>query len=233
MTLGEGVLISTILLVVFITILLITKHKKWIKTIKVLLFLCVLGALIFAGALKYNKYQNRPFVVQEFQGVKLDSRQVDVTLTKGKPAKINKSYDAEEKECDVRLAYTNEYSDEMLIIYLGGEDKNSLKVESVCSFNGYGYPKLLGLDKYDNEDKIIEKLGEPEYESINKEGTEKMLNYTEWNVAISVKGGRVSSMCATNSEKGMYFNEEYGESDESKEKEDKEKTNNTDETNPC
>lgn len=203
MSVGDGIFWSTIIIVVFIGIILISKAHKWGTFLKVLGVLIILSLLALASFWLYTKYENRPQVVSSLNGVSLGMSEIEVTLAKGKPNEFSESN--ESKKLTKGLKY-NGYTDSYTLVLLDGPTKNSYVVNTICDNRGYG--KVLGLGNYSSEKDIYEKLGKPSYISIYKDGTLKLITYPEWNVAFEISKGQVDEVCVT-SRSEFRYNEEY------------------------
>lgn len=158
------------------------------------LLLCVsLGALFFG----YQKHTDRPQVVYELGGINLGMSPLDVTLKLGKPNK--------EKEENGKLRYTySEASTNYSIIFEKQQAKYVVKM--ICSSDLDN--ELFGLSINDQEEKVINKLGEPDNISINDSGLEKFISYDEWRVSFGFEKELVNRICITETG-GVKYNKEY------------------------
>ena len=201
MTIGEGILWSTILVIIFVSILLLTKHQRWRAFLKGLGV--VLGFVVLAGVgwWGYVQYGDRPKLATSLQDISLGMTQVEVTLVKGKPDRVLTDEDSE------TLIYDRGESDSDAV-FLRGKTPEELVVRDVCSTSSYG--SVQGIGRFSSENKLIEKLGEPSSVSINRDGTEKIVTYPEWNAAYGIKRGEVSRYCIT-SRPAMKFKAEYSD----------------------
>lgn len=203
MTVGEGIFWSTILVVSFIYIALITKHNRWLGFFKVVAVIILLGALIGVGAWLYSRYQDRPQIVTSLNSISLGMSEVDVTLAKGEPDQIS-DLDATPDGFRKFLIY-NKIGDSYTYAILRGS-KESMIVTEICDKGGYG--EVLGFGVQTPINRIIEKLGEPASVSINKNGTEKLISYPRWNSAFELAQGSVMKVCVT-SQPEIRYSEEY------------------------
>jgi len=206
MTIGEGILWSTIVLVVFASIVLLTKKKGWGAFFKVLAIVVALGLVVGAGVWVYSKYENRPLVMSSLEGISLGMSEVDVTLIKGEPRKISKLDPAPEGFRKFMLF--DHGSDSYTYAILRGPE-GSMVVTDICDKGGYG--RVLGFSQYSSEKDILEKLGQPSNVSINEKGTEKILSYPKWNAAFELSKGSVIKVCVSNRPQVRY-SVEYRES---------------------
>lgn len=213
MTVGDGIFWSTILLVAFASIVLITKSKRWKTFFKVLAILVALGVVVGVGIWGYFKYENRPQVMSSLNGIRLGMSEVDVTLQKGEPdhvSEIDAAPDGSRK-----LLLFKGSSDSYTYAILRGK-KDSMVVTDICDKGGYG--RVLGFGEYSSENAVLEKLGKPSNLSINENGTGKLLSYPQWNAAFEVERGNIVKACVTNRPQ-MRYSTEYGETKRTKEEE--------------
>lgn len=205
MTVGDGIFWSTILLVAFASIVLITRNKRWKTFLKVLAILVALGVVVGVGIWGYSKYENRPQVMSSLNGIHLGMSEVDVTLQKGEPDKISE-IDPTSNGFRKYLLFEGS-SDSYTYAILRGK-KDSMVVTDICDKGGYG--RVLGFGEYSTENAVLEKLGKPSNVSINEKGTEKLLSYPQWNAAFEIEKGNIVQVCVTNRPQ-MRYSTEYGE----------------------
>ena len=212
MTIGEGILWSTLILVAFASILLLTKHKRWRAFFKGFGIFVVVCALIAIAIWAYYKYEERPQLMTSLNGINLGMKEVDITLTKGKPDEVSKIEPATDgfKKWLVYKSYDDSYT---YVILRGPKD--SMVATNICDSGGYG--RVLGFGKYSSEKDIVKKLGEPSNISINEEGTEKILSYPKWNAAFEFEKGNVKTVCVTD-RPNVRYSTEYGENKDAKKK---------------
>ncbi len=204
MTVGEGLLWSTVVVVVFVSVVLITKHKRWRTFWKGIAVVAVLGGVLAFGIWLYLAYDGRPQVMTSLNGINLEMSEVDVTLAKGEPdqvSELDKTPDGYRKF----LLYKGSYDSYTYAILRGPLD--SMRVSDICDKGGYG--KVLGFGDYTSERDLVEKLGEPSTVSINQDGTEKLVTYPQWNAAFGIAKGSVTKVCVTN-RREMRYKSEYG-----------------------
>lgn len=203
MTVGEGIFWSTVLVLAFASVVLLTKHKRWRTFWKVVVVSLVLGAFVGVGVWLYLRHQDRPQVMDSLNGITLGMSEVEVTLAKGKPDQISE-LDTTEDGFRKFLLYKGSQDDFTYAIVRGPE--RAMSVTDICDKGGYG--KVLGFGDYTSEKRLVEKLGAPASTSINKEGTEKLLTYPQWNAAFEIAKGSVIKVCVTSREE-MRYSEEY------------------------
>ncbi len=205
MTIGDGIFWSTVILVTFASIVLVTKKRRWGTFFKVLVIFVALGAVIGAGVWLYFKYENRPQVMSSLNGISLGMSEVDVTLQKGEPDQIDER-DTTPDGFRKILVYKGTSDSYTYAILRGGKD--SRVVTNICDKGGYG--RVLGFGQYSSEMDVLEKLGEPSSVSVSEQGTEKILSYPQWNAAFKLAKGNITTVCVTNRPK-MRFSVEYGD----------------------
>lgn len=205
MTVGDGIFWSTVLLVVFASIVLITKSKRWKTFFKVFAIFIALGVVVATSIWGYSKYKTRPQVMKSLNGIHLGMSEVDVTLQKGEPDQVSE-IDPTPEGFRKYLVYKG-VSDSYTYANLRGK-RDSMLVTDICDQGGYG--RVLGFDRYSSENAVLEKLGEPSHVSINDKGIEKLISYPRWNAAFKIERGHIVAVCIT-SRPYMRFLNEYSE----------------------
>lgn len=205
MAVSDGIIWSTIVIVAFASIILLSMHKRWGTFITFLTVLVVLSTVLGMGAWLYNKNEIRPQVMSSLNGINLGMSEVDVILKKGEPDDTSDSVPGE-NEYSRWLLYLG-YGTSYTYAYLRGP-KDSMVVVDVCDVGGYG--SALGLSSSSSEEDVIEKLGQPSSISLNEDGTAKLISYPQWNAAFEIDRGRVNKVCVTSREAlrfGVYSGE--------------------------
>lgn len=220
MSLGSGIFWSTVLILSFLTVYLITRHRKW-KIVGIgFLAIAGLGALGAGGMWLYQQYFDRPSAISSLLSVSLGDRPVDVKLTLGQPVdESDPSVSEESGNYTARWVY--KYADEgrMVFIDFAGEKADELGVRRVCDLQEYK-SKVLGFGTNDSEQAILDKLGSPPHTSINKDASEKMISYPKWNVAFRIVRGRLHGNClidGSDENAVLTYRDEYGETQEESE----------------
>ena len=217
MTIGDGIFYSTILLVLAGAIYAISVRGKWKTAGKVfsvfVLVVAVCGGIFYG----YGQYQSRlpppatpeplatpkPLTaVTEYMEVKLGASRVDVTLKHGAP-ESERVFVTKTGEQGEALTYP-----EFEVEIKGGKVANS--VSRVCSQSGLlvDVNPFVYISPYENEGSVKIKLGTPSSESISNDGTRKILNYDELNVALFFAKLEVIEICMT--ENALRYTHEYG-----------------------
>jgi len=194
MSIGAGLLWSTIIALIAIAIWRTTVNKKWKTVGKVVGGIALLGVIVGVAIWGWLKYQDRPQVVTQLAGIAIGMSKAEVTLALGKPTRDTIGF-TDGKLGPMRLAYVDEYNkDKMTLIYFDYDDN---AVERICELDGY--ESLLGFSKYSDEQDIIEKLGAPGDVSIHKEGLRKIISYPQWKAAYIIEKGDVRGVCTSKS----------------------------------
>lgn len=174
-----------------------TKKKSsiWRRLLKVVLGFILLIVGISVIGFAYQWYKDLPREMDQLGSISLGMKPVDVTLELGKP-----SDEITNDEGNKGFIY-NGYSG---IEYFIAFDENDT-VRRICSENSYR--EVMGLGKYDSEEKIVNKLGKPSNTSVNVEGTRKFISFAKYNVSFEVEQGDVRLVCVTTTE--MSYADEY------------------------
>ena len=194
MTLGDGIFYSTALLVIAALLYFISINGKWMLVGKIAGGLVLAGLIYVGGFVAYDLYDNRPMpivAVTEYMGIELGAPRVDVTLAIGEPDSALRK---------TRLLVYDDFT-----VSLTDEAPN--RVSSVCTRNYANNNGLLGIAHNASEARLLDTLGPPSSESINSEGTSKILNFEALNANFRITAGRVNSICMDNSASSFF--EEY------------------------
>jgi hypothetical protein len=206
MTLGTGVVLSTLLIIAAVGIYQISVRGKWkiVGRVVGILLLCI-GVLAGIGWGWYS-YANRPSAAQELEGVRLGMTPVQVTLARGEPTK--KSETAKDKDGEIRVGWTYQdtgTTDEWTLVMFFGRSENELKASIVCRRGGY--TTLHGLGRFNSEGDVLNKLGQPTNESIHKSGLSKIISFASLKTAYTITKGQVSEVCVTDTGAVTYADE--------------------------
>lgn len=204
MTIGTGIFLSTILVLIALGVYRISKAGMWRivgKWVAGAVFLCVLAAV---GLWGWNEYQGRPQAVDSLDGVRLGMSQLDLKLAKGKAEEL---LDDHGKPANMWLYKPSQNSSTALTVHFTGDNPEDLRVAIVCEEGGYS--KLLGLGRFNSEADVVGKLGTPSSSSIHAGGLNKMISYSAYKVAYHIEKGAVKEVCITSTGK-LAFTEEYG-----------------------
>lgn len=210
MTLGDGILWSTVLLLSSTGIYLLSVNGKWTNFGKVFAVFVLIAIVVGVGIWGYDWYKDRPYAETEFQGISLGMRPVDVTLLKGSPNNESTTPEYRENFDNFTVMYIykdTESGPGKTAVIMRGPAAEDLRVMRVCALDGYAH--LLGVGPSDLEREMIEALGESSHTSISADGLSKWVNYEQWNAAYLLSAGEVSIRCMT--ETKMIMEEEYGE----------------------
>lgn len=215
MTLGSGIFVSTLLLVLVFALWQATKHRKW-KTIGKAAAVLIAAAIVIAMASwGWYVYANRPQVQRELEGIALGATQLDVQLMKGKPTR---ELTTEAGSKDVRWIFFDnpEREDEYtFVLFREDESTHALNVSIVCRHAVY--LSLLGFGSYTKEPAIVAKLGEPTNTSIRADGLAKTISFNQWKTSFEFEKGSMTGVCISDSGKVRYSDEHTDNSGENRE----------------
>lgn len=172
------------------------RRSIWKILLKIVLILILVPIIISALTLSYQWYQDLPHPVNQLGSIKLGMKPVEVTLALGKP-----SQETTDSQNRLRYIYTD-YGGSIKYFITFNEATGASQICSEDYLN-----EVLGLGIYDDEKRVINKLGEPSKVSINKEGLMKLISYSQYNIAFGIKEGDVYIACVSDSE--MSFVDEY------------------------
>lgn len=207
MTVGDGILWSTVLILFAAAIYHISIRKKWKVVGKTIGVFFVIGAMGTAAIWGYFTYKNRPTPATELNGVRLGMSPLEVKLAKGAPTTEQNAKDEKQDEkFTLSWQFRSDLGDESTVVIFYGVTADTMKVSIVCARGGYS--TLLGLGRYSNEKDVIKKLGQPSAESISKDGLSKIISFKSFKVAYELTKGQITELCVTESG-GVNYVEEY------------------------
>lgn len=213
MSLGEGILWSTILILLAAGIYLVTSRKKWKLVGKVFAVLVLIGAVIGGGIWGWASYRSRPVVVQELYGVRIGMTPLEIKLTKGKPHIVFPDALTEPTEEQMQslpwwVIKENPDSRDYLTVGFAKGGESDFYVDEICQRNSILH--VLGFAEGDSESEVIDRLGEPSYISISADGLSKYISYERWKVTYEIEKGEVSAICISESGR-LAYDPEYGD----------------------
>src|SRR5262245_57158449 len=85
MTVGSGILWSTVLIVLAVGVYQVSVRRKWKIVGKIFGGLIFVAIVAGGGLWAWDRYENRPKVVELLDGVRLGMSPLDVKLAKGEP----------------------------------------------------------------------------------------------------------------------------------------------------
>ncbi len=191
MTLGDGIVTATVLLLVAAGLYLIGKHRKWVQAGKVvcgLLALLILTGLTMWG---YQKYENRPHRVTEFANVQLGMKPADVKIILGEPSGVYEPDESSNLGWVYKESYSEEYSSYLVF---KKSESGEQQLDIICDRS---YPRLFGITDYTSLSTVLKKLGQPSYESISGDGLSKAMSYERWGASFMIEKGVVKAICAS------------------------------------
>jgi len=205
---GAGIIWSTLIVLLAVAIWRTTVNKKWKAVGKVLAVIIGLGVLIGTAWWGWEEYQNRPQVVESLGGVSVGMTDVEVTLALGKPGEDSGPRTSEKVGQWKVFVYTKEHDDDYYLLVRFDGVNGVFTVDMICEEKGYS--SLLGFSRYSSEQALVDKLGQPEKVSITASGLEKMISYPKWKAVFRIEKGEVTGVC-TSKDGTVEFAEEYGE----------------------
>ncbi|MFA5830754.1 MAG: hypothetical protein WC878_02885 [Candidatus Paceibacterota bacterium] len=200
MSTGESIILIASIFAMGFGVYKIHQKKKWKLVGKIVGIIVIIILLITGAIYAYNWYQDRPHEADTLGKISLGMSPVEVTLLLGKPN--NEDVDGKNRQ---RYFYTEYLGD---VEYVVSFDETS-GVQVICSEDYLN--DIFGLGVYDNEQKIIDKLGNPTKISINEDGLSKFISYSQYKVAFRIQKGSVSAVCVTGTGEITFVNE-YKES---------------------
>ena len=208
MSLGDGILYSTILILLAAGIYQVTTFKKWKLVGKVFAVLVLIGVVVAAGFWGWIRYQDRPQISTELAGIQLGMSQLDVRLVLGEPDEnlppnpfLDLIPDSPPYESSWYYVPKFDGGRTLLISFVGDSAENST-ASFICQ--RYGSGVVAGVSRFYSEQMIIDKLGEPTHISIHYKGTSKYISYEQWKAAFEIEQKRVRKICVTESGKVTY-----------------------------
>jgi hypothetical protein len=197
MSLGSGIFLAVVLLILAIGVWQIMTREKWKTVEKIAGALVGLG--LMAAAVIFVMYADkdqipRPSTISQLAGVKLGMSPTDVTLALGRPSISGKMEIDRDGQAHLTYVYTKDQNEDYsLDIIFAGADSRSTRAVIICEKGGFS--NLLGLDRYSSEQDVLRNLGTPSYSSIRNDGLEKAISYAAWNASFKVARGRVIALC--------------------------------------
>lgn len=191
MTLGTGIFLST-LLIILVTLYGLTRERwNWKKIIsRTFIALVSIGVFVAGSIWGFSTYQNRAVVHTEFSDIKLSHTQSDLRFIKGSP------HTEDENIWLYRDKFDNEH--ELVVIFIENNIRAIIYVGD-CSYCN----EISGLGIGDSYKKVINKYGGPSAISTSEDELERLLSFEKYNVFFQFRENRVNAF-------GIY-NKEYGD----------------------
>ena len=207
MSVGAGLVWSTVLLLLALAVYQISTRKKWKIVGKVLGVLVVVCGTLGGAYWAWMRYQARPQIVLELNAVRLGMTPVEVKLAKGKPTNDETAKIEKGDKDDFTLLWTfqdSSYGAQSSVRFFG-KTESEIRASIICEKDGYS--QLLGLRQNNSEQDVLDTLGKPTRESINKEGLSKLVYFKPWNVGFEFTKGAISQLCI--SDNSISYIDEY------------------------
>lgn len=187
MSIGAGILYSTIAILLFAAFWLITSRRGWKTVGKVTAFVVGLILIVTIGFWGWDGYSKRAVRLDALDGVRVGMTRGDVQVEKGEPGQTSEVSD----DNLLALTYTKSYSSERLMVGIDGSEIHS-KVFRVCQFGGL---RLFGLDDYSTEADVRKKFGTPDEEALADSGLSKRLTFEKYNLWTTIEAGKLAGVC--------------------------------------
>ena len=177
--------------------------------------LLVAGVAIVGAFVGYAQYQNQAqpipeseelVAVTEYFDIKLGAKRVEVTLAKGSPRNEPRPMTGDDGLVREIMFYYD------FFVFVEGDELPDT-VTRVCTTENILYSNkddLFGIRHGESEELVVGKLGNPSSESIDTEGTAKIINYESLNVSFEIELRSITQRCMVQSP--VVFAEEYGSS---------------------
>ena len=187
MTLGDGILASTVLVLLSIAIWQIVGRLKFLFTLRNIAVAVALSCLATLGFMAWQRYEQRPKKPDEVRNITLGMTQADVLVELGKPS------DPKIRNNEKHITDLWNYESEDLSFYVAYDSDNK-KVVAMCEQS----PRLQTPFGYKMTQKdITEKLGEYASASYTKNQLMKRIDFPNFNVAFYVQGGLITAYCVS------------------------------------
>ena len=88
------------------------------------------------------------------------------------------------------------------------------RVRSIMAFtsegNEYRLPTIQGISNYSSQEDIEQRFGNPDYVSIHKDQTRRLLNYNQFGLVFTLAKNRVTSLGVFDRQKPLRYVDEVG-----------------------
>lgn len=185
MTLGTGIFLAALLLSATWLYIATRDRWRWKRIVAVLVGGTLsMAASVALGIWGYTEWQDRPYQMNELNGIRLGTTERDVRFYKGAPSSSSKDewiYEVRDYKGDTELSY--------VVNFDGGT------VQSVWATGQHGrVPGVFGLSSYMGTADLIQKLGEPDSMSGSKDGAVRMLYYKRFNLTFGFAADRLHAI---------------------------------------
>jgi len=185
MTLGTGVFLAAVLLSATWLYIATRDRWRWRRIVTVLISGTLgMAASVALGIWGYTEWRDRPYPMNELNGIRLGMTEQDVRFYKGAPSSSSKdkwTYEVRDYKGDPELSYVVNFEDG--------------KVQSVWAVGQQGrVPGVFGLPRYMATADLIEKLGQPDSTSISSDGAVRTLYYDKYNLTFGFGGDRLNAL---------------------------------------
>lgn len=203
MTVGDGILWSTVLALVALAAWRATVSRRWKAVGIVTSVIAGLLALAAAGFWSWGRYEDRPQVATKLARISLGMTPVDVTLALGTPTSQTTANGKDGTVATYVYRHTDD-SDYALIVMFE-QRQGKMRTSIICEDKGAS--SLLGFSRYASKGQILAKLGSPTHVSIRADGLSELMSYKKWKASFELEQGVVQGLCIFNSNVVVYTTE--------------------------
>jgi hypothetical protein len=136
-----------------------------------------LAAVVAVGVFSYSSYEDRVVSVKDFMGIKLSDTKADIKFKKG----ISLSPD------ESLWAYKDSEGKWETVVNFRGEKVRVIQYVGECSYCNY----LNGLGIGTSYDRLVEKLGPPDFVSTSDDGLMRRVSFAKTNQFFQLAEGKV------------------------------------------
>lgn len=191
MTTGEGIIWSTVLILVVASAWRISANGSWKKVIKIFGSLLLFIAAIAIGVEIYKWFDRRPKKFTGLQEIELGMLESEVLVNLGQPAERN------DQESYYVIFYSKSYDPEYR--FSVSFDKKSKRANMICEEGDF---TDLYINTYLSEKDIEDRFGKPTTTFVNPDGKFKSLSYPKYNLTFLFSQKRLLRLCVTENADG-------------------------------
>jgi hypothetical protein len=189
MSVGAAIFLSALLLSV-VGLYAATKDRwNWKRIAKWAFAAPIALALVLWGSSwVYFKFQERPALQTEFEGLRLGATESDVLFLKGKPYAVHES----SKEQWAYFANSDSAQSERAFLIISFRDGKVRCIRYTETTTEGHRPRLLGFTIGSKYEDIVERLGKPSNVSTSKDDLSRVASFAEYNAFFEFEKGRVT-----------------------------------------
>lgn len=214
MSLGEGIFLSTLLVVSFILFRWI--WARWgLKKIAIGVASSICGITLAIWG--YIYYENFPRAQENYYGISIGMSKPEVLYVMGEATNVGEPFEDPVLAGWISLTKTNEistgkstadydhwdyYRNDNIVRIDVTFDSASKKVKAIHCFSGKGYcQSVLGISTGTSEESVVNRLGKPAMEEI--EGGRKTMLYSDLNLKLHLEKKAVYSLTVLTTQTGQ------------------------------